>query len=100
MIDLLLLLLVPALKAVDGGSRHPVHILAAVLAGLLDILICHTTWREIAGKPLRGEWTISKTLERLCHPDNASHPEYDYFVSTARMINRRSPTKHHIKVLP
>lgn len=100
MIDLLLFLLKPALMCTDGKSRALGHIAAALIAWPLDMLIARTTWRAIAGPLHKGEWTISDSLERLCHPDNKSHPEYDYFVSTAQMINRRSPTKRHIKVLP
>lgn len=99
MIDLLLLLLVPALKAVDGGSRHPAHIAAALAAWPLDILIARTTWRGIAGPLHKGEWTISDSLERLCHPDNAEHERYTLFCEIGREINRVSPTKRHIKIL-
>lgn len=99
MIDIMLLLLVPALKAVDGGSRHPAHIAAAVIAWPLDMLIARTTWRAIAGPLHKGERTISDSLERLCHPDNAGHERYAFFCEIGREINRVSPTKRHIVVL-
>lgn len=99
MIDLLLFLLVPALKAVDGGSRHPAHIAAALAAWPLDMLIARTIWHGIAGPLHKGEWTISDSLERLCHPDNARHERYGLFCEIGREINRVSPTKRHIKIL-
>lgn len=95
MIDLLLLLLKPALAYVDGGSRRPHHIAAALVAWPLDILIAHTTWAGFAGAPRKGEWTISHTLERLCHPSNKGHPRYRLFVEIGLDINRLSPG--HIK---
>lgn len=99
MIDLLLLLLKPALACVDGGSRRPHHIAAALVAFPLDILAAHTTWALVTGWPKRGEWTISHTLERLCHPSNAAHPDYALFVEVGRKINRVSPHGRHIKIL-
>lgn len=96
MIDLLILLLVPALKAVDGGSRNPLHILAALVAWPLDMLIAHTTWAAVAGFPRKGEWTISHTLERLCV---TAVPDQQLFIEVAKKINRASPHGRHIKVV-
>lgn len=96
MIDLLILLLVPALKAVDGGSRNPLHILAALVAWPLDILIAHTTWAAVAGFPREGEWTVSHTLERLCIADG---PDKQLFIELAKSINRASPHGRHIKAV-
>lgn len=98
MIDLLILLLSPALKAVDGGSRNPLHILAALVAWPLDILIAHTTWALVAGRPHPGEWTISQTLQRLCRAENSGHQDYILFVAIADRINRVSPG--HIDFAP
>jgi len=95
-IGLLIVLLVPALKCVEGGSRNPLHILAALVAFLVDILIAHTTWALVAGFPRIGEVTISDTLERLASPVNSSHPDYDLFVQLALKINRATGY-HHIK---
>ena len=96
MIDLLLLLLKPALKAVEGGSRNPLHIIAALIAWPLDILIAHTTWALIAGWPQKGEWTISDTLERLC---TQAHTKQKLFITISQEINRNSPTGNHIKAV-
>lgn len=97
MIDMLFLLLRPALLAIDWKSSNPVHVLAAILAAPLDVLIAHTTWAAAFGWPKRGEWTISHTLERLCK--DTTHPDYELFVQIAKKINRISP--NHIRaVLP
>ena len=95
MITLFLLLLRPALMCVDGGSRKPHHVAAALVAFVLDMLIARTVWRFIAG-PLQGkERTISDSLERLCrHDDN---PDVAMFLEIAKKINRVSPTHNHIK---
>lgn len=95
MIFLFLLLLRPALLCVDGGSRKPHHVAAALVAWVLDLIIARTTWRLVAG-PLQGsERTISDTLERLCLDIN--HPDWALFYSLARCINRLSPNGNHIK---
>lgn len=95
MIFLFLLLLRPALLCVDGGSRKPHHVAAALVAWVLDLIIARTTWRLVAG-PLQGsERTISDTLERLCLDIN--HPDWALFCSLARRINRLSPNGNHIK---
>lgn len=95
MIALFLLLLRPALLCVDGGSRKPHHIAAAIVAFVLDLIIANTTWRLIAG-PLQGsERTISDSLERLCKDVN--NPDWALYYSLARRINRESPTGKHIK---
>jgi hypothetical protein len=99
MIDALILLLKPALRAADGGSRNPLDILAALTAWPLDMLIAHTTWAAMYGWPQKGEWTISHTLERLCAPENAAHEDYWWLVQTAKKINRASPTGRHIKII-
>lgn len=96
MIDLLILLLKPALAAVEGKSRNPLHWLAALVAYVLDVLIAHTTWVALAGWPQRGEWTISQTLERLVQ--ETAHPDHALFVELAKRINRESPTGKHIPI--
>lgn len=95
MIFVFLLLLGPALQCVDGGSRRPHHIAAALVAWALDMVIARTTWRLVAG-PLQGsERTISDSLERLCL--DIHHPDWALFYSLARRINRLSPNGNHIK---
>ena len=97
MIDLLLVLLRPALLALEGGSRNPLHWLAALIAFPIDVLIAHTTFRALGVRPQGHEWTVSHMLERLCM--DFQHPEHLFFVALARMINRRSPTRAHIKAV-
>lgn len=92
---LFLLLLRPALMYVDGGSRKPQHVLAALIALLLDIIIAHTVWALVAGFPRKGEWTISATLERLC--DDIENRDWPLFWTIAVRINAESPTHNHIK---
>lgn len=92
---LFLLLLRPALLCVEGGSRKPHHIAAALAAYLLDLIIARTTWRLIAGPLQPGERTISDSLERLCNDVN--NPDWALYYSLARRINRESPTGKHIK---
>jgi hypothetical protein len=95
-IDMLILLLVPALRAAEGGSRKPLDVLAVLIAYPLDIIIAHTTWVAIAGWPQRGEWTISQTLERLVK--DTGHQDHALFVALAKRINRASPTGQHIPI--
>ena len=100
MIDLLLLLIKPALRYVDDKSTPwwRLDLAACAVAGaILDVLIAHTTWAGFAGFPQKGEWTISHTLERLCNPANKDHPDYSLFVEIGRKINLMSPG--HIKIL-
>lgn len=94
MIDLLVWLLKPALAAVEGKSKNPLHWLAALVAYVLDIVIAHTTWVALAGWPQRGEWTISQTLERLVQ--DTAHPRHYFYDALARRINEASPTGEHI----
>ncbi len=97
MIDLLIVLLRPALKAVEGGSKNPFHWLCAVVAWLVDIAIAHSSWALVAGWPKNGEWTISHTLERLCV--DYQNPDHHLFVQIATKLNRVSPTGDHIKAV-
>lgn len=94
MIDLLLILLKPALRAAEGGSRNPLDWLCLLIAFPLDILLAHTTWALIAGWPRRSEITISHTLERLTQEQ---HPNRLFYLELARWINRVSPSGKHIK---
>jgi hypothetical protein len=96
-IDLLILLLIPAIKCTDGGSRNPLHILAAIVAYVLDLIIARTTFALIAGRgPRNGEQTVSQMLEHLCL--DRSHPDRALFVMIAIKINRATGF-HHIKAV-
>ena len=98
MIDLLILLLVPALKCTDAGSRNPLHILAALIAWPLDLIIARTTFAAVAGRqPREGEHTVSDMLENLCH--DFEHPDWMLFVQLAKKINRATGYLHIKSVL-
>ena len=95
MIDILLILLKPALLYVEGKQKR--YILHAIVAGIVDVIIAHTTWTILFGKPHKNEWTVSHTLERLCK--DTTHPDREWFIQTALKINRISPTGDHIKAV-
>ena len=102
MIDLLILLLAPALRYIEDKEtpwwRLDLAALA-IVAWWVDVFIAHTTWRAMTGPLLPTEWTISHTLERLCK--EKEHPDYELFIQIAKKINRVSPTHDHIRaVLP
>lgn len=89
MIDLLILLLKPALLWESNKLKYWYLTPVALVAFIADVVAAHTTWALIAGKPKKGEWTISKTLERLQHEDA-------FYKELARKINTYSPTGLHI----
>lgn len=94
---LLLYLLPQALAYAEGGQkRYALHALIALIA---DVIVAHTTFARIAGKPNRNEWTVSKMLERLAHPYNMLDMNYPLYVELAKYINRQSPTGKHIKAV-
>lgn len=93
----LVLLLRPALLCVDGGSRKPTHVIAALVGWVVDVLGMLTWWRLIAGSHQPGEKTISNTLERLANVQNQQHPQFKLMVEIGRAINRISPSEDHIK---
>ena len=99
MIDLLILLLRPAVACADDPKRYWYLAPVAILAWFVDILIAHTTWALVAGWPKVGEVTISHTLERLAHPDNAAHPDYNLMRQIALKINRVTESPHIKAVL-
>lgn len=94
----LVLLLKPALQAVDGGSRKPAHVAAAVVAWVADLVAAHTVWAWFIGGLHPGEKTISDTLERLAQ-HNMLDPDYLLYRELALFINRKSPTGRHIKAV-
>lgn len=96
-LDFLMLLAPWALRCVDGKEYKPHLVVAALIAWPLDIFLAHTAWARLYGWPQWGEWTISHTLERLCHHDNYDHPDYLLLVQIGLRINRIAPG--HIKIL-
>ena len=99
MIDLLILLLRPAVACADNPKRYWYLAPITILAWFVDVLIAHTTWALVAGWPKAGEVTISHTLERLAHPDNAAHPDYNLMRQIALKINRVTESPHIKAVL-
>jgi hypothetical protein len=95
----LIALLRPALMCVDGGSRKPAHVAAAVVAWVADLVAAHTVWAWAIGGMQYGERTISDSLERLAHPYNAFDVNHPLYVNLALYINRQSPTGEHIKAV-
>jgi len=94
MIDLLCLLLKPALLGLAGRwYLLPV----TVLAWIVDVVANYTTCSFIVGEfPRRGEWTFSQRLERLCVERS---PEQQLYIQIALKLNRIDPTGKHIKVV-
>jgi hypothetical protein len=95
-IDLLILLLKPALLWESNPRRFWYLTPIAVIAWLADMLAAHTAWALIAGSPKANEWTISHTLERLTLE---SAPDQMFYISLARKINRMAPGGRHIKAI-
>jgi type VI protein secretion system component VasK len=94
-VDVLLLILKPALAFEDGKTWKWLWL--TVIAWIIDVVAAHTTWALVAGWPRRNAWTISQTLEYLAHPSNSRHPDYLLYFQLAEKINRASPTGRHIK---
>lgn len=111
MIFLFLILLKPALRAVETDyakftlkdwADYVINFdwpdcLALLIAGPLDVFIAHTTWALVFGWPKRGEWTVSHTLERIV--SEHKHPRWLLAAAIAQEINETSPTGKHIKAI-
>jgi hypothetical protein len=91
-IDILILLLKPALLCVEAKQYK--YLPLALIAWVVDVFLAHTTWVLIAGWPRQGEWTISHTLERLCVTPGIRQ---QLFIEIAKEINRVSYTGKHIQ---
>lgn len=98
MIDFLIIFLRPAVACADNPRKYWYLIPVAMLTWLVDVFIAHTTWALVAGFPKSGEITISNTLERLCHPSNGMHEDYELFCQIGYKINRAT-NSNHIKIL-
>lgn len=96
MIDILVLLLRPALLWESDPKRFWYLTPVAAVAVIADIIAAHTAWAVLSGWPKYGEWTISHTLERLCRTTDADQM---FYIQLARKINRLSPTGRHIKAV-
>lgn len=92
MIDLLIIMLVPALRFLENPGKYWYFSFAPIPALILDIAVAHTTWALIAGMPRKGEVTVSDTLERLCRDTN--HPDHALFLQIALKINRAAGFAH------
>ena len=90
---LLVLLLRPALEAVDLGSKNPFKWGAAFIAYFADLTVARTIWPVIFGWPHYSEATVSHTLERLIRDPLHS----DLAIPIAVRINTISP--NHIQGL-
>lgn len=97
MIELLCILLRPALLWDSDRGRYWYLTPLALIALIVDVVLCHTSWVILAGLPKRNEWTISQTLERLCW--DFQHQDHLLFVAIARKINRIDPRHSHIKAV-
>lgn len=97
MIFAFLWLLGPALRAAEGGSKNPLDWLALLIAAPLDVLIAHTTWALVFGRPKAHELTVSHTLERICKDKN--HPRLELAIAIAKEINKSSPSGRHIRAV-
>jgi hypothetical protein len=86
MIDLLIILLAPALKFLNEPKKFWYFFWAPLPAWFADIIITHSTWVLVAGFPHIGEVTISDTLERLC--SDLEHPDHALFWQLGLKINR------------
>lgn len=96
MTELLCLLLKPALVCVANPGRFWYLVPIAVLAWLVDVVLCHTAWALAFGWPRPGATTISDTLEYLCV--DHTHPDNLLFIQIGLKINRVAGYPH-IKVL-
>lgn len=97
MIDILILLLRPALLWESDPKRYWFLTPLALLAWLADMAAAHSAWALVAGWPHPHEWTISHTLERLCW--DVSNPDRSLYCEIAKKINRLSPGGRHIKAV-
>ena len=84
MIDILILLLYPALLWDSDKLRYRWLTPVTLVAWVMDVIICHTYWVILAGWPRDNERTVSDTLERLCY--DFDHPHHKLFVAISRKL--------------
>jgi len=97
MIDLLCLLLYPALLGLAQPTKYWYLIPITILAWLVDFVANFTTISILVGSfPKMGEWTFSQRLERLC---KETGPDQQLFVEIAKKLNRIDPLHNHIKAV-
>lgn len=98
MIDLLCLLLKPALFFVSNKKKYAYLAPLAVVALIVDVAMNYTTISIISGDglPRKGEWTFSQRLERLCVEESA---DKELYKQIALKLNRIDPLHCHIKAV-
>lgn len=89
MIDLLILLLVPALRFLDAPRKYWFYGWAVLPAYLLDVAIAHTSFALVAGRPQSGEYTVSQMLPRLSLGEDG-----ELYRQIALKINKASGLNH------
>ena len=97
MIDLLCLLLYPAIVGLARPTTHWFLMPVTLLAWVVDCLANYTTISMLVGEfPRWGEWTFSQRLERLCKEPS---PDQQLFIQIALKLNRVDPLHCHIKAV-
>lgn len=98
MIDLLCLLLTPALLGLANPKKYWYLLPTTILAWVVDVAMNYTVISLISGDgwPRKGEWTFSQRLERLCV---AEGPDKLLFIEIAKKLNRVDPLGTHIKAV-
>ena len=87
MIDLLILLLIPALKFLDNSKKYWYFFWAPLPAWLVDLAIARTTFALVAGRGPQGrERTVSDMLENL--GADITNPDQQLYLWIGRKINR------------
>lgn len=92
MIDILVILLKPALVWESNPWKYWYFAPLALVAFFVDVIAAHTSWAVLAGLPKKHEWTISHTLERL-----VVESDDPFYKALAVKINSISSPNKHIK---
>jgi len=97
MIDLLCLLLYPALVGLSNPKKNWYLLPVTILAWIVDFVANFTTISILVGSlPKGGEWTFSQRLERLC---KETGPDQQLFIEISKKLNRVDPLHQHIKAV-
>jgi len=96
MIDLLCLLLYPALLGLSNPKKYWFFIPITLLAWIVDFIANYTIISIlIMAFPKQGEYTFSQRLGRLV---KESGPDQQLFVEIAKKLNRIDPLHNHISL--